>query len=241
MKYVLSLLAGLVLGALLVAAALYYNPLVRENTRVPLTATPGASVEAFYRTAAGTVARTGPTDGLLAPVPAEAETLWEPALAGTEARVLVLSDVDGRPLGFGVRFATLDAGTRPLTGELLANSVWNLHLAGRGSLFVHGLDNLWPLARAVLVPAWRAEDGTWQGQFAGDLTVGPRPSRVAVMTGGSGVFAGTRGEARESIVAEAYSLRDGRLEAEGSLLVAIVGQRVGQRAGTAAGETVSPE
>lgn len=236
MKYVLSLLAGLAIGVLLVLAALYYNPFVRENPRVPLTATPDASVEAFYQAAAGTVARTGPTDGLLAPVPPEAQTLWEPVLAGTEARVLVLSDVDGRPLGFGVRFATLDADTRPLTGELLANSVWNLHLTGRGSLFVHGLDNLWPLARQVLVPAWRAEDGAWQGQFAGDLTVGPRPTRVAVMTGGSGVFAGTRGEARESLVAEAFSLREGRLQAEGSLLVAIVGSRAGT-----AGGTVSPE
>jgi len=240
MKYAFSLLAGLVCGAALVILVLYYNPLVQENTRVPLAAAPDASVEVFYDTAADTVARTGPTDGLLAAVPASAETLWEPALAWTEARVLVLRDVDGRALGFGVRFATLDSGTRPLTGELLADSVWNLHLAGRGSLFVDGVDNLWPLARHVLVPAWRAEDGTWQGSFDGDITVGPRPSRVAVMTGGAGVFAGTRGEARESLSVEALSLRDGRLAAAGSLLVAITGV-AGQGGQGSQGGPVSPE
>lgn len=223
MKYVLSLLAGVLCGAVIVILALYYNPLVQENTRVPLAAAPGASVEVFYGTAGDTVARTGPADGLLAAVPASAETLWEPALAWTEARLLLLRDVDGRALGFGVRFAALDSATRPLTGELLANSVWNLHLPGRGSLWVDGVDNLWPLARHVLVPAWRADDGAWQGSFDGDITVGPRPSRVAVMTGGAGVFAGTRGEARESLSVEALSLRDGRLAAEGSLLVAITG------------------
>ncbi len=234
MKYVFSLLAGLVSGVALVMLALYYNPLVRENPRVPLAASPDASVEVFYDTAADTLARTGPTDGLLATVPASAEPLWEPALAWTEVRLLVLRGVDGRPLGLGVRFAALDSRTRPMTGELLADSIWNLHLAGRGSLFVDGLDNLWPLARHVLVPAWRADDGTWQGSFEGDITVGPRPSRVAVMTGGAGVFAGTRGEARESLSMEALSLRDGRLTADGSLLVAITGT-------AAAGDPVSPE
>lgn len=223
MKYVISLAAGIVLGAALVIVALYYNPLAADNPRVPLTAAPGASVEVFYDAAADTVARTGSVDGLLATVPTAAEELWEPVLAGTEVRLLQLRDVDGRPVGLGVRFATLDAGTRPLTGELLVDNVWNLHLQDRGSLFVDGLDNLWPLARQVLVPAWRAEDGVWQGRYDGDITVGPRPSRVAVMTGGAGVFAGTRGEARESLSAEAFSLRDGEITADGSLLIAIVG------------------
>jgi hypothetical protein len=237
MKHVLSLLAGLIVGAALVGLALYYNPLTRENPRVPLTAAPDASVEVFYRTGADTVARTGPAGDLFTTVPASLEALWEPALAGTEVRLLVLRDVDGRPLGLGVRFAALDSGTRPLTGDLLAASVWNIHLPGRGSLFVDGLDNLWPLARHVLVPAWRAQDGTWQGRFAGDLTVGPRPSHVAVMTGGAGVFAGTRGEARESLAVQSLSLPEGRLQADGSLLVAITGTTVG----TVTGGPVSPE
>jgi hypothetical protein len=233
MKHVLSLLAGLIVGAALVVLALYYNPLARENPRVPLSAAPDASVEVFYRTAADTVARTGPAEGPLTTVPASLEALWEPALAGTEARLLVLRDVDGRPLGVGVRFAALDSRTRPLTGDLLAASVWNIHLPGRGSLFVDGLDDLWPLARQVLLPAWRADDGTWQGRFAGDLTVGPRPSHVAVMSGGAGVFAGTRGEARESLAVESLSLPEGQLQADGSLLIAITG--------TASGGAVTPE
>ncbi|HKL62590.1 MAG TPA: hypothetical protein VJ883_04430 [Woeseiaceae bacterium] len=237
MKYVLSLLAGLILGATLVLLVLYYNPLTRDNPRVPLTGAPDASVEVFYGTAADTVARTGPAEGVFTTVPTSLEALWEPALAGTEARVLALRDVDGRPLGFGVRFAALHSGTRPLNGDLLAASVWNIHLAGRGSLFVDGLDNLWPLARHVLVPAWRADDGTWQGRFAGDLTVGPRPSHVAVMTGGAGVFAGTRGEARESLAVQSFSLREGRVQADGSLLVAIIGSTEG----STAGGRVSPE
>jgi len=228
MKYALSLLAGLIAGAVLAMLAIYYNPLVRENPAVPLLAPPDAAVEVFYRTAADTVARTGPSADLFASVPPSVEALWEPALAGTEARVLVLRDVDGLPVGFGVRFASLDPGTRPLTGDLLASSVWNIHLQGRGSLFVHGVDNLWPLVREVLVPAWRADDGTWRGRTAGDITVGPKPDGVAMMTGGAGVFAGTRGEARESLTVQELSLRDGRLEAEGSLLVAITGAEAGE-------------
>lgn len=222
MKYAIALVAGLVVGVLLVLTALYYNPLARENIRVPLTAEPGESVEVFYRSGNGdTVLRTNHEDRLQPRVPEDIIELWEPALDHTAVWLTVLRDVDGVPVGVGVRMSALSEATRPLTGELLLDSVWNVHLPGRGSLFVASVDNLWPLARAVVLPAWRGDQRSWRGNFSGDLTVGPGATHVASMLGGGGAFSGVEGEARESLSIGAFSFREGMSDMSGSLLMAV--------------------
>lgn len=231
MKYVVSFLAGLILGSAVVVAGLWLNPFADRNAGPRLE----PSAEVFYRTAEDTLLRTSAPGDPLAPIPGNVPDLWAPALASTEARLVVLQDQDGAPAGLGMRFATLSEATRPLTGDLLVNSVWNVHLNGRGSLFVAAVDNLWPFARGVVLPAWHAEDRRWQGRFSDALTVGPAADRSGLVTGGSGAYAGARGAARETLAVEGLSLGERRLQALGMLQIAISD-------GTAAGPRgVTPE
>ena len=221
MKYVVSLLLGFVLGAAMVAAALYYNPLTRENVRVPLTAAAGASLEFFYGSKDGdTILRTNHSRRLLARVPEDIPDLWEPALKGVSVWLTVLRDVDRLPVGLGLRMSALSEDTRLLTGDVLLDSAWNVHLPGRGSFFIDTVDDVWPLARAVVLPAWRAPDKQWRGSFSTDLTVGPSPTHVGHMVGSSGDFQGLAGDSRESISLSAFSLQEGRTDMHGSLLIA---------------------
>jgi hypothetical protein len=226
-KYLFAFLAGVVLGTAVVLFGVYLNPLARYNEGPPLD----PSTEVFYRTVTDTLLRASSPDDPLASVPDTIAGLWAPTLASTEVRLLALQGEDGAASGLGVRFATLSEATRPLTGALLVNSVWNIHLNDRGSLFVDATDNLWPFARGVLLPAWRADDRRWQGRFSDALTVGPGAAGTGVATGSSGEFAGVRGEARETLAVDSLSLGDRRLQALGMLQIAAGAPAIADRRG----------
>ncbi|MBT8087342.1 MAG: hypothetical protein KJO46_04875, partial [Gammaproteobacteria bacterium] len=131
----------------------------------------------------------------------------------------VMNDARGRPAGLGLKFSSPSEQTRLLKGEALVDSVWYVHLPGRGSLFIEQSENYWPFISDVVIPAYKNSANSWKGAWFGDLTVGPGAIGTARVTGGSGVLQGTSMDAVESLSVTAYSADFGPVAAEGRLLI----------------------
>lgn len=224
MKYLITLLAGLATGVGLVAGAIYMNPVAKQNPLVRLDADLDNRLE---------LVRDAPARAALALVGGERRIgprfpdgiaeLWEPVLADTEVELAVLADELGEPRALGLRLSSLSEATRPLGGELLVHSAWHVYLPGRGSVFLGALENHWPLAREVVLGAWRDERNLWSGRFVGDVTVGPGATGEGLVVGGHGEFSGRVGQWRELVDISRYSLDNGPLEMRSSLTLGLPG------------------
>ncbi len=221
MKYVVSLVFGLVCGAALLLAALYFNPFVARQSLSPLAVSDNVLVVLNYSLV--------PTDSLLftndgesvrKPFPLKVQELWEPAVQKTWVTVAELINVRGEPVGVGIKFASPSEKSRPLRGEALVDSVWHIYLPGRGTLLVQQVENYWSVLRDIVVAArWNSSD-SWRGSWHGGITVGPGALGTGKVFGQTGEFSGLSAEAMESINAMVYSALDGPVAMQGSLTIA---------------------
>ena len=200
MKYVLSLIAGLLCGAALAVAALYFNPLTQGSAEP--TGSPDWSRTFGLAPAATWIATHDEKSGLPV-VPADVPLLYESGIKGTLLTSLPLHDASGRLAAFGTRISVPSAATEFLRAGLLVDDFWLISIPGQGTLFVHALNNEWPLVRDTFV--WvDVLRRNWSGSGAYAPTVGPAADGASV-TGLSGSLAGRTGHGRERRALDNYT------------------------------------
>jgi len=222
MKYVVSLLLGLVVGAALFVAGLIYNPFIAARGLSPLSVTNAETITlSFANVPAESIAYTNDGESLHNPHPERVLQLWEAPIRSTSAMATVMRDARGRVAGIGVKFSSDSESTRLLKGEAIIDSAWYVYLPEHGSLFIEQTENYFPLIREVAFPAWRSSASSWRGNWLGDLTVGPGALGTAAVTGGSGRVKGLRMEGVESMSVRAFSADVGLVSSEGRLIIAM--------------------
>lgn len=193
MKYLITLVIGLVFGAAMAAGLLYINPLTMaagsslpEADDVYTYASPITSEIAFA------------SDGLsrLSSRPDDVPDLWETAIVKSALSLVVLRDRSGSPIGLASRVSYPAETTELLTTGVILNDDWLVSLPDSGSFFVSSQANWWPFLKDTLIPIWYF-DQPWSGSRVIDPTVGPDTSGHGIVTGATGAFAGRFGRATE--------------------------------------------
>lgn len=228
MKYLVSLLLGLVIGAALLVIGVIYNPFLSNRSLSPLSVTEAEVLTLGFSAAPrDSIVYTNNGEATPRPVPPKVLQLWEPPIRLTSAMVTMMRDGRGQPAGLGVKFSSRSEKTALLQGDALVDSVWYVYLPGRGSLFLEQSENYWSFLRDVVVPAYRSSANNWKGSWIGDLTNGPGALGVAAVTGGSGIFRGLETIAVESLNAHAFSTDSGLLAGEGRLIIELPDRETG--------------
>jgi len=221
-KYLISLLLGLFVGAALLAVGVIYNPFVGERALSALSVTDAEVISLGFSAVPGdSIVFTNNGESVPRPVPPKVLQLWEPPIRLTSAMVTMMRDARGQPAGLGIKFSSRSERTALLKGDAIVDSVWYVYLPGRGSLFIEQSENYWSFIRDVVVPAYRSSANNWKGNWNGNLTAGPGALGVAAVTGGSGAFRDLRTIAVESLDAHAYSTESGLLSGDGRLAIEV--------------------
>ncbi len=220
MKYVLSLIVGMLVGAVAAAALLVYNPLAGNRDLTPLSVSDQTLMQFNYSgVAEASIAYTNDGESTTKPHPAKVLQLWEAPVRRTDAMMTVLSDTRGRTVGLGIKYMSDSETSNILNGEAIVDSVWHIVIPGRGTLFVEQTENYWGFLRDVVLPAHLSAADSWKGNWSGNMTAGPGALGTAKVTGGSGEFAERTAEAVESRTAKAYSTRQGAIAMDGRIMI----------------------
>ncbi len=220
MRYLVSLVAGMVLGVALFAAVLVVNPFVADRRLSPLSVSDTEVMSLTYsKVPSDNIVFTNDGESRQQPHPAKVLQLWEAPIRLTSMMTSVMLDARGQVAGIGVKFSSRSERTRLLNGDALVDSAWYIYLPGRGSLFIEQSENYWPFIREVAFPAWRSSANNWKGTWLGDMTAGPGALGTARVTGGTGELRGLDTQGVESLSARAYSTDEGLVSAEGRLLI----------------------
>lgn len=222
MKYVVSLLLGLLVGAALFVMGLLYNPFVADHGLSPLAVTNAELITLnFANVPAESIAYTNDGESLQEPYPEKVLQLWEGPIRSTSAMATVMRDARNQVAGIGVKFSSDSESTRLLKGAAIVDSVWYVYLPAHGSLFVQQTENYFPFIRDVAFPAWRSAANSWRGNWLGNLTAGPGALGTAAVTGGSGRVKGLRMEGVESMSVRAFSADTGLVSSDGRLIIEV--------------------
>jgi len=222
MKYLISLLLGMLVGAAAFVALLYFNPLTSQNKLSPLSVTDNELISLNYSVVAtDALVYTNDGESQVAPFPAKVLQLWEPPIRRTDAMATVLADGRNQLAGIGVKFSSDSESTNILNGEAIVDSVWHIYLPGQGSLFVEQQENYWSYWREIVFPAYWSSGDNWRGIWNGNITSGPGALDTARVVGGSGKFSGLETDGVESIAAKAFSVEHGPVAMNGSLTIEI--------------------
>ena len=220
MKYVVSLVLGLLVGAAIFVLVLFYNPFIADRGLSPLSVTNAEVIAlSFSNVPAETIAFTNDGESLHRPHPEKVLQLWEAPIRKTSAMATVMRDGRNRVAGIGVKFSSESESTNLLSGEALVDSAWYVYLPQHGSLFIEQTENYFPFIREVAFPAWRSSVNSWRGSWLVDLTTGPGALGTAAVTGGSGRVEGLQMEGVESISVRAFSADAGLVSSEGRLII----------------------
>jgi hypothetical protein len=222
MKYIISLIIGLLSGATLFCLLLYFNPFASPASISPLAMSRGQLLNFSFPVVSGeTLAFTNDGESVPLPHPEKVLQLWERAVKDASATVVVLSDSRGEPVGIGVKLQSDSEDTHILNARLLANSVWHINIPGRGTMLVDQSENYWSYVRDIVIQAHKSSGDNWRGVWNGVMTVGPNAIGTGRVTGGNGQFAGMEQEAVESLTARAYSVAAGPVAMIGNLTITL--------------------
>jgi hypothetical protein len=224
MKYLIALVLGLLVGATVFVAGMIYNPFIAKHGLSPLSVTDSEVMTLnFSSVPSNSILFTNDGESQRKPYPEKVLQLWEAPIRQTSAMATVMRDARSQTAGIGVKLSSLSERTRLLQGEALVDSVWYIYLPGRGSLFIEQSENYWTFLREVSLPAYRSSANIWKGAWLDDLTAGPGALGTAAVTGGAGSLQGLKMQGVESLSAQAYSVNDGLISAEGRLLIEMPG------------------
>jgi len=222
MKYAISLIFGLVCGAVLFAAGFYYNPFVGQSTLSALSVSEVELSSLSYSSVVGdSILFTNDGESISRPYPNKVAELWEPTLVDSQLLVTSLLDSRGMPAGIGIKMSSPSEESNLYGAEILVNSVWHLYIPGRGTLAIDQTENYWSYLRDIVIPAWQSSSDSWRGSWSRNTTVGPGQLGTARVTGLGGEFDGLQSEAVESLNARAYSVLQGPVSMSGMLMMAI--------------------
>lgn len=221
-KYLISLLVGMLVGAAMFLALLYFNPFTQQNTLSPLSVSEHEVVTLNYSAvAADALVYTNDGESQVDPHPVKVLQLWEAPIRRTTAMAAVLSDSRSQAVGIGIKFSSDSEKTDLLNGEALVDSVWHIYLPGRGSMFIEQSENYWNYLRDIVIPAYWSSGDNWRGVWNGNVTAGPGALFTARVIGGGGEFDGLESDAVEFLSAKAYSVEQGPVALRGELAVEI--------------------
>lgn len=222
MKYVISMLIGLICGLALFVAGFYLNPFVGQAKLSPLAVSNAKMSSLSYSSvAADSILFTNDGESISRPYPNKVAELWEPAIKDSQVLVTSLTDSRGMPAGIGIKMSSPSEKSRLFNSEIFVNSVWHLYLPGRGTLAIDQTESFWAYLRDIVIPAWRSSSDSWRGSWSRVMTVGPGSLGTARVTGLGGEFDGLQSEAVESLNARAYSVLQGPVSMTGTLNIAI--------------------
>lgn len=227
MKHLIVLLIGLLLGAVLFAAGLVYNPFISQAGVSTLAVTNSQTMSlVFSGIPSDAVVFSNDGDSRIAPHPTKVLQLWEAPIRNTSAMATVMRDGRNQAVGFGIKLSSLSEDTRLIEGNALVDSVWYVYLPGRGGFFVEQTENYWDYVREVVLPAYRSSANTWKGTWLGNLTSGPGALRTAKVIGSSGEFEGQDMLGVESVAVRAWRVDGGPVAAQGQLLIELTASTV---------------
>ena len=107
MKYLLSLLVGMLVGAVTFVLLLLYNPMMKHDSLSPLSVTDKELISLNYSAvAANSLLYTNDGESQVAPQPAKVLQLWEPPIRHTDAMVTVLTDSRNQHAGIGIKISS---------------------------------------------------------------------------------------------------------------------------------------
>jgi hypothetical protein len=200
MKYLLSLVFGLVLGAACASAVVYWNPLsVTDNTSAA-----GDTPTFRYSLSEPHLLASTHNEFLSLPLmPSSVPLLWESGVRGTSLQVLALSDQSGDLAAVATKLSVPSVESNAVTKGLLIDDYWMITMPGRGSLLVQGQSNIWPLVRDTLLSV-----DTLGREWAGPANYAPlmgQSGRAALVIGLSGELAIAGGTMAEKIAIDNYS------------------------------------
>lgn len=222
MKYLISILIGFVLGAVLFVVGMLFNPFAEQLIVSPLAVSTDEQLDFTYTAVAeDSILYTDHGESNIKPHPDRVAELWEPTIVDTRIAVTVLNDSRGEVAGIGIKFSTDSEQTTLINSEILFNSAWHIYVPGKGTLFVDQIENYWSFLREVVVPARWSSGDNWRGSFFRIMTQGPFALGTGRVTGGTGNFYGMSGEVVESLTARAYQTDGGLVSANGGLTVSL--------------------
>lgn len=229
MKYVITLFAGLLVGAALFAIGVVYNPFHGKQDLSPLAVTDAPTITLTYPgVASESIAYTNDGESRIQPHPDKVLQLWEQAIRQTSAMATVLRDGRNQTAGIGIKISSAAEETHLLSGHALMNSIWYVYLPGRGGFFIEESENYWDYLREVVVPGYRSPGNTWAGTWLGNMTAGPGALGTAKVTGGTGEFEGLDMLGVESLSVRAWKVESGAVAAEGRLLIELPTDPLGE-------------
>ena len=224
MKYLISLLLGLLVGAALLAVGVIYNPFLSQQELSPLSVTDSQTVTLGYSAVASeSIIFSNDGESRISPYPEKVLQLWEASIRQTSAMATVLLDARSQTAGVGIKFASLSDNTRLLAGQVLVDSVWYVYLPGRGALFIEQSENYWNYVRDIVLPAYRSSANTWTGAWLGNVTAGPGALGTARVIGASGEFDGLDTLGVETLSMRAWRADNGPIAADGRIIIELPG------------------
>jgi len=222
MKYLLTLLAGVITGAAILALLLYVNPFVDSKTIPPIAVTGSGEFELSYSaTPMASIAWVDNGESSVRPRPPLVQELRDPTIDQTLLIVTLLQTSRGEPAGFGVKFLSPAEEAGLIKGVYPMQSVWHVWLLERGGLMIDQTENHYSLLRDVVLQAHLDSGDNWRGSWFGIMTDGPNQFGTARVNGGSGSLAGAEGKAIEVLTTRAYSAESGPASADGRITVAL--------------------
>lgn len=222
MKYVISIVIGMLIGMALFVAGLYYNPFVGNPSVSPLAVSDLDIVDLSYSLVASeAIVFTNDGQSHIKPHPPKVLTLLEPTVRQTRVFVTILANSRGQPAGLGIKFSSDSEATAIIDGEVMVNSVWHIYLPEHGTFLVDQTENFWPYVHDIVIPARVSSGDNWRGSWHGIISAGPGALGTARVTAGNGPYVGAEAEAVESITARAYSSLTGPVGMSGNLTLAL--------------------
>jgi hypothetical protein len=212
MKYVLSLVVGLLLGTISALALVYFNPLIRGHS--DHSADDGWVLK--YRLAADETWLSTHDERVGIPiVPKAAPLLWEDGIRGAWLAAMPLKGSSSDAAAMATRISLPSSETNFVHSGLVVEDYWLISVADAGTFLVHGFNNQWPLLRdtAVRVDLLGRD---FAGPHTYDATRGPAEGRAEV-TGMTGRYESAHGRAHERVSIDHY---EGSLaSASGQLII----------------------
>jgi len=144
----LTVIAGLLSGALVAVLLLALNPFAGGDREAPGTSAysfVSNDVAGMRRGAFGVL-----NLSLLADTPPD---FHEPTIENSYAAITMLRDAQGGPAGLGVKLASADSGGNLLTGDVGLKTYWLVFWPNQGSIHARGYESLWPVVSDSLLSA----------------------------------------------------------------------------------------
>ena len=227
MKYLFVLLLGLVVGAILGVAALYFNPLTARGGEVPDA---GSWVLDYGSPISTGLTFTHGGQTRLPVHPSGTPELWENTINKTTLSVFRVTGPDGQA-AVASRVSLPSERTDMLIRGVVVTDHWLITVPGEGSLFIDSDMNVWPFVKRDLLPVWYL-GRTWRGPHNYLPTLGPGLDRSGIVQGATGRFAEREGYAREEYRMSVFNTQRGPEQFEATLHIDLP-----ERIASAAGET----